>query len=78
MPKIIAPWMIKRELLIRSEAKTDPKWGKKPEERPYPDFIKLGAINLDKPPGPSSHEVAAWVRSILVLRKIGHGGTLEV
>ena len=78
MPIMNAPWMIKRELLIRSEAETDPKWGKKPEERTYPDFIKLGAINLDKPPGPSSHEVAAWVRSILALRKIGHGGTLEV
>jgi len=32
---------------------------------------------LDKPPGPSSHEVTAWVRKILGVKKAGHGGTLE-
>jgi H/ACA ribonucleoprotein complex subunit 4 len=32
---------------------------------------------LDKPAGPSSHEVAAWVKRILKLEHVGHGGTLE-
>jgi len=34
-------------------------------------------INLDKPSGPSSHEVVAWVEKMLGLKHAGHGGTLE-
>jgi tRNA U55 pseudouridine synthase TruB len=26
------------------------------------EYIKYGTINLDKPAGPTSHEVAAWVK----------------
>jgi H/ACA ribonucleoprotein complex subunit 4 len=77
MSKITAPWMIKRELLIKAEGETDPNYGYKPEERPYPDLIRFGVINLDKPAGPSSHEVAAWVRRMLSVKQAGHGGTLE-
>lgn len=77
MPSIVAPWMVKRELVARSEAETDPDFGHKPEERPYPDLVRFGVVNVDKPPGPSSHEVAAWVRRILNLKQTGHGGTLE-
>ncbi|MDD1775920.1 MAG: RNA-guided pseudouridylation complex pseudouridine synthase subunit Cbf5, partial [Candidatus Methanomethylicus sp.] len=33
--------------------------------------------NLDKPPGPSSHEVVAWVKRLLDLGRAGHGGTLD-
>jgi H/ACA ribonucleoprotein complex subunit 4 len=77
MPRIPAPWTMKRELIVKSESETDPKFGCKPEERPYPDLIRFGVINLDKPPGPSSHEVVAWVRRILSVRHAGHGGTLE-
>jgi len=78
MPSILAPWTIKRELQTRSEAETDPEYGYKPEERPFPDMLRFGIINLDKPPGPSSHEVAAWVRRILGVKQAGHGGTLEI
>ncbi|MFQ5837140.1 MAG: RNA-guided pseudouridylation complex pseudouridine synthase subunit Cbf5, partial [Candidatus Bathyarchaeia archaeon] len=38
---------------------------------------RFGIINLDKPSGPSSHEVTAWVKRILKIEKAGHGGTLE-
>jgi len=34
-------------------------------------------VNLDKPAGPSSHEVAAWTKRILEVEHAGHGGTLE-
>jgi len=77
MPSIVAPWMVKRELVTKSEAETDPSFGHRPEARSYPDLVKSGMINLDKPPGPSSHEVAAWVRRILNVKQTGHGGTLE-
>lgn len=72
-----APWSIKRELLTKSEDETDPKYGCRPEERQYPEIVKFGIINLDKPPGPSSHEVTAWVKRILGVEHAGHGGTLE-
>jgi H/ACA ribonucleoprotein complex subunit 4 len=37
----------------------------------------LGIINLDKPRGPTSHEIVAWVKRILNLKRGGHGGTLD-
>jgi len=77
MPKIPAPWTVKRKILVKSESETDPNFGCKPEEKPYPDLVRFGVINLDKPPGPSSHEVSAWVRRILGVKHAGHGGTLE-
>lgn len=39
--------------------------------------LGLGAINLDKPSGPTSHEVVAWVKNILHVEKAGHSGTLD-
>jgi H/ACA ribonucleoprotein complex subunit 4 len=77
MPKTPPPWEIKRELLIKNEDTTDPKYGRKPQERPPEDYIRYGVINLDKPAGPTSHEVAAWTKKILHLTRIGHGGTLD-
>jgi len=77
MPRTLPPWETKRELLTKSEDQTDPKYGCKPSDRPAKDYIKYGTINLDKPAGPTSHEVAAWVKKILKLDAIGHGGTLD-
>lgn len=76
MQNRLAPWHIERELLIKAEDNTDPKFGHKPEDRPIQDHIRFGLINLDKPPGPSSHEVTAWVKRILNVEHAGHGGTL--
>jgi len=77
MPRTAPPWEIKRELLVKTEGTTNPKYGRKPHERPAEDYIRYGVINLDKPAGPTSHEVAAWVKKIMHLTRIGHGGTLE-
>jgi len=71
------PWKLKRELITRVEAETDPNYGFDPNNRPIDLYIRYGLINLDKPPGPSSHEVVAWVKKILDIRHAGHGGTLE-
>ena len=77
MQELFVPWHVKRELLVKAEDKTDPNFGRKPEERQIQDYIKFGVINLDKPPGPSSHEVTAWAKRILGVEHAGHGGTLE-
>lgn len=36
-----------------------------------------GVLVVDKPPGPTSHDVVARVRRALAFRKIGHTGTLD-
>jgi len=77
MPRIKAPWEIRRQLLIKAEEETDPNYGCKSEERQIADYIRFGIINLDKPAGPSSHEVAAWTKRILNIEEAGHGGTLD-
>lgn len=77
MPRTAAPWENERQLLVKAEDKTDPRFGCKPEDRPAEDYLKYGVINLDKTAGPTSHEVAAWVKRILKLQHVGHGGTLE-
>lgn len=77
MPRINAPWEIKRTLLTKAEEETDYSYGCKPEDRPINDYIRFGIINLDKPAGPSSHEVTAWLKRILGLKEAGHGGTLD-
>jgi H/ACA ribonucleoprotein complex subunit 4 len=77
MPRTTPPWESKRELLTKAEDHTDPKYGCKPSERSAKQYIKFGTINLDKPAGPTSHEVAAWVKKIMKLDAIGHGGTLD-
>jgi H/ACA ribonucleoprotein complex subunit 4 len=77
MPRTTPPWEIERKLLVKAQDKTDPHYGCKPEERPIENYIRFGIINLDKPAGPTSHEVAAWVKRILGLQRVGHGGTLE-
>jgi len=40
------------------------------------DMPRGGIIAVDKPQGPSSHEVTAWVRDMLGM-PCGHGGTLD-
>ena len=77
MARTVPPWKTKRKLLVKAEDKTNSRYGCKPEDRPVEEYMKYGVINLDKPAGPTSHEVAAWVKRILNLRHVGHGGTLE-
>ena len=65
------------DVLIKAEGETDPEYGTFPDERPIEDHIKRGIINLDKPSGPTSHEIDSWVKRILGVEKTGHGGTLD-
>jgi len=46
-------------------------------QRTVDELLRKGVINLDKPAGPTSHEVAAWVKRILQIKKAGHSGTLD-
>ncbi len=68
---------VRREYLVKREGLTDPGYGKPPRTRTLEELIRCGVVNLDKPPGPTSHEVVSWVKDMLGVSKAGHGGTLE-
>lgn len=71
------PCDVKRTVLTRAHDVTDPAYGCEPAKRPIREYLRFGAINLDKPKGPTSHEIAAWVKRILGVERVGHGGTLD-
>jgi len=68
---------IERSILVKKEAKTSDKFGINPEKTPVETLIQRGIANIDKPPGPTSHQVSAYVKQILSLKKAGHSGTLD-
>jgi tRNA U55 pseudouridine synthase TruB len=69
--------VLKFRTLVKEEYETDPNCGEYPERRNLDRLLKLGIVNLDKPQGPSSHEVSSMVKRILGAEKAGHAGTLE-
>lgn len=74
---LLPPWEVKRETLVKTDADTDAALGHDPYARPISLHIRYGIVNLDKPAGPSSHEVVAWIKRMLGLGHAGHGGTLD-
>jgi tRNA pseudouridine55 synthase len=55
-----------------------------PAERSPVDLLAFGVVNLDKPPGPTSHQIADWVKRLVrehagegVLDRVAHTGTLD-
>lgn len=63
--------------LIKSEEISDPRFGEYPGARKIEDLISNGIVVIDKPSGPTSHQVTGWVRDMLDLNKAGHAGTLD-
>lgn len=66
-----------REVVVKREVESIPSYGCIPEERSVSELMNFGIINLDKPSGPSSHQVSAYVKQILGVSKSGHSGTLD-
>ncbi|MDR3222371.1 MAG: RNA-guided pseudouridylation complex pseudouridine synthase subunit Cbf5 [Methanobrevibacter sp.] len=66
-----------KEIVIKSKSKPNHEYGNIPTKRPIVEYLDKGVINLDKPSGPTSHEIDSWVKIILHLEKTGHGGTLD-
>ncbi|WP_049924631.1 RNA-guided pseudouridylation complex pseudouridine synthase subunit Cbf5 [Halopiger djelfimassiliensis] len=59
-----------------------------PEDRPPAELLTFGVVNLDKPPGPSSHQVSGWLRDAVAetlaergadatIDRAAHAGTLD-
>jgi len=53
------------------------EFGQFPEQRPVAELINNGIVNIDKPKGPTSHQVSDYVQKILQINKAGHSGTLD-
>jgi len=53
------------------------EFGTYPYNREMREYITKGMVCIDKPMGPSSHEIVVWVRKILEVNKTGHTGTLD-
>ncbi|HJH26353.1 MAG TPA: RNA-guided pseudouridylation complex pseudouridine synthase subunit Cbf5 [Methanophagales archaeon] len=68
---------LERCKLEKSPAFTNPEYGCAPEARPIREHIERGVVVIDKPAGPTSHEVVAWVKDILKLNRAAHTGTLD-
>ncbi len=66
-----------REVVVKREAESSSAYGLIPEDRSVDELTGFGIINLDKPSGPSSHQVSAYVKQILGISKSGHSGTLD-
>ncbi len=66
-----------QKFIVKAEEPVNPLNGYNPLKRPLPLHINSGIINLDKPAGPTSHEVSSWVKKVLQIHKTGHGGTLD-
>ena len=56
---------------------TDDQYGTYYDKRTIEQLLNYGLILLDKPPGPTSHEIVAWIKRILEIPKAGHSGTLD-
>jgi H/ACA ribonucleoprotein complex subunit 4 len=64
-------------ILVRKESSTDSSSGCYPEKRDMDVVLNYGIVNINKPKGPSSHQVSAYVQGILAISKSGHSGTLD-
>ena len=64
-------------LEIINDDVTNDKYGHYQNERPLDVLLDYGIVLLDKPSGPTSHELVAWTKKILGIAKAGHSGTLD-
>ena len=52
-------------------------YGTPPSERSIEQLLESSVVIINKQAGPSSHQVAAWLRDSFELNSTGHGGTLD-
>lgn len=66
---------MQRQIFTKLQA--EGAFGKPPEERTTEELLKYSIINLDKPKGPTSHQVSDMVKKLFKVNKAGHSGTLD-
>jgi H/ACA ribonucleoprotein complex subunit 4 len=74
------PWMHEKKILIKKPSELEafkPDESKSPTGRETKILLDYGIVNIDKPSGPSSHQISAYAKQILNADKTGHSGTLD-
>lgn len=71
------PGLRPQRRIVKADATTDDAFGQRPQTRTAQERLQRGVVNLDKPSGPTSHQVASWVSKIVNIEPVGHGGTLD-
>jgi len=64
-----------RQVFIKKEAVGE--YGKPVAERTTEELLDYSIVNIDKPKGPTSHQVSDYVKKIMKVSKAGHSGTLD-
>lgn len=67
----------KRTRLIKASVETNPYYGKNPKKQTVSELLQNNIILLDKPSGPTAHQIDSWVKDIFSVEKVGHAGTLD-
>jgi len=67
----------KGQFLFGTNVSTDAQYGKSPTGRSVTEIVDCGFVLINKPPGPSSHQITEEVKKILGASKVGHLGTLD-
>jgi H/ACA ribonucleoprotein complex subunit 4 len=65
------------EILVKKLSSTNQDYGFIPEKRPIQQIIDYGIVNINKPSGPTSHQISDYTKKILNIDKSGHSGTLD-
>ena len=52
-------------------------YGSSPSKRCVEELLQSSVVIINKQAGPSSHQVAAWLRDSFEIKLTGHGGTLD-
>jgi len=63
------------KMLVKTKAASGR--GRRPEDRTVDELLRNGVIVVDKPSGPTSHQITSWVREMVGAEKAAHGGTLD-
>lgn len=66
-----------KQIILEPDFSINQDIGLQPESMNIEQRLASGFILLDKPPGPTSHQIASWVRDLFELDRLGHGGTLD-
>src|SRR5512137_810486 len=64
-------------MLVKSKRPSISAKARRPEDRTVDELFENGVVVVDKPAGPTSHQVTSWVGDIFGAKKSAHGGTLD-
>ncbi|MBU1159062.1 MAG: RNA-guided pseudouridylation complex pseudouridine synthase subunit Cbf5 [Candidatus Thermoplasmatota archaeon] len=65
------------KMLVKSKKASRSGTGKRPEDRSVDELMANGVVVIDKPSGPTSHQITTWVKEMIGADKAAHGGTLD-